>query len=385
MQSTFEETPLRQGSGSLKWDIYSKQDVLPFWVADMDFKSPPEVIEALQVRASHGVFGYTLPTTDEKTAVLEYLRRRHGYMGDGNALVWLPGMVPALTMASAVAKSRGASAAMTCTPVYPPFLNGPKDVGLEVCSVPLMKDPTSDGRMTFDFVAMEKSVDAKTGLFILCNPHNPVGRAYSKEELSQLVAFCDVHELLLCSDEIHCDLILDEAKTPHHSLLGFDGEIQERAIVLMAASKTYNIAGIGCAFAIIPNMRLRHAFRKVKGGWIPPVNAFGYTATAAALRHGDAWRQSLLAHLRVNEQILRCYLKEHHPEIVMSPTEGTYLAWLDVRALELENAHAFFQKRGVGLSDGLDFGAPGFLRWNFGCSRSLLEKGLRRFTRALNE
>ncbi len=382
MQSTFDQTPERRGSGSLKWDIYGNKDVLPFWVADMDFESPPEVLEALHQRVAHGVFGYTLPTTDEKAAVLNYLRRRHGYTGEGSALVWLPGMVPALTIASAVAKSRGATSALTCTPVYPPFLKGPKDVGLEVRSVPLVEDPVSR-RLTFNFAAMEKCVDAETGLFILCNPHNPVGRAYSKDELSELIDFCNRQDLLLCSDEIHCDLILDDAKTPHHSLLGFEGDVQQREIVLMAASKTYNIAGIGCAFAVIPDGQLRIAFRKAAGGWVPPVNAFGYPATAAAFRHGESWRQGLLVRLRENEAILRRHLGLHHPEITMAPIEATYLAWLDVRALNLKNPQAFFQERGIGLSDGTDFGGPGFLRWNFGCSKAVLEEGLARFTKAL--
>lgn len=382
MASTnFDQAPNRRGSGSLKWDLFDQGDTLPFWVADMDFESPPAVIEALQARASHGVFGYACATREEKEAVLEYLYRVHGIQAPGSWMVWLPGMVPALSVAAAVAKDRGASSSLCTTPVYPPFLKSPGDAGLESLSVSLCQEET--GRWTFDREALEAAVRPDTGLFILCNPHNPVGTVFTREELEWLGDFCKRHDLLLCSDEIHCDLILNEEETPHISALHLSESLRERTIVLMAASKTYNIAGIGCAYALIPDGHLRTAYRKASGGWLPPVSVFGYTATEAAYRHGEPWRQELLEHLRGNHQRLAAYLQEHHAEIKVTPVQATYLAWLDVRSLGIEKPQPFFQENGLTFSNGADFGAPGYLRWNLGCTRAVLEEGLERFTAAI--
>lgn len=378
---SFDNTPPRRGSGSLKWDLHDEGDTLPFWVADMDFPSPPEVIAAVTERAAHGVYGYAYPKASEKEAVLSYLRQRHRIAAEGRWVVWLPGLVPALSVAAAMARARGARSSITCTPVYPPFLKCPADGYLESIAVTLGED--SSGRMTFDRDALEAAVRPDTGLFILCNPHNPVGRVYTREELEWLGEFCVRHDLLLCADEVHCDLILDEKATPHVSFLHLDPGLWDRGFVLMSASKTFNIAGIGCAFAVIPDGKLRTAFRQAMGGWLPPVNVFGYAATEAAFRHGERWRQALLAYLRQNHELFAGHIQRHHPEIPLTRVEATYLAWLDVRALKLEKPAAYFQKHGITLSNGADFGTPGFLRWNLGCSRALLAEGLQRFTRAL--
>ena len=382
MASTnFDKVPNRRGTGSFKWDHFDQGDTLPFWVADMDFESPPEVIEALQAQVAHGVFGYACAKREEKGAVLEYLYRAHRIQASGAWLVWLPGLVPSLSVAAAVAKERGAASSLCSTPVYPPFLSSPGDAGLESLSVPLCQDAI--GRWTFDREALEATVRPDTGLFVLCNPHNPVGTVFTREELDWLGDFCERHDLLLCSDEIHCDLILDEEKTPHVSALHLSESLRERTIVLMAASKTYNIAGIGCAYALIPDGKLRTAYRKASGGWLPPVNVFGYVATEAAYRHGEPWRQDLVEYLRGNHVLLAKYLREHHPELSLTPAEATYLAWLDVRPLEIEKPQPFFQKHGLTFSNGVDFGAPGYLRWNLGCTRALLKEGLERFTGAI--
>ena len=378
---SFDQPPSRRGSGSLKWDLYGRDEALPFWVADMDFASPPEVIEAVRERAVHGVYGYAFPKTSEKAAVLEYLRKRHGIEAEGSWIVWLPALVPALSTSAILAKMRGARSSITATPVYPPFMKCPEDGELESLSVLLCEG--NDGRLTFDREGLEAAVRPDTGLFILCNPHNPVGRVYTRSELEWLGDFCQRHDLLLCSDEVHCDLILDEAKTPHVSLLHLDPAWRERTVVLMSASKTYNIAGIGCAFAVIPDSKLRVAFRQAMGGRLPPVNVFGYAATEAALRHGEGWRRQLIAYLVQNHRVLAEFLAQRCPAVGLTPVEATYLAWLDLRALELENPHWFFRERGLVLSNGADFGASGFLRWNVGCARSLLVEGLERFAEAL--
>ena len=376
----FDRPPERRGTGSLKWDLYDQGDTLPFWVADMDFESPPEVTAALQERVAHGVFGYGYAKASEKEAVLAYLLRRHGLQVPGNWLLWQPGLVPALSVAAETAKRRGAKSALVCAPVYPPFLKCPDDGGLESLAVSLCQE--ASGRWTFDRDAMEACVRPDTGLFILCNPHNPVGTVFRREELEWLGEFCQRHDLLLCSDEIHCDLIMDDEATPHVSVLHLSESLQNRSMVLMAASKTYNTAGLGCAYAIIPSVELRTAYRQAAGGWVPPVNVLGYTATAAAYEHGEPWRQRLLAYLRENHSVLKEHMQRYHPNIDVTPVEATYLAWLDVRALGLERPMAYFQKHGLTLSNGEDFGARGYLRWNVGCSRALLEDGLERFTKA---
>lgn len=377
----FHQAPDRRGSGSLKWDLHGG-DALPFWVADMDFTSPPEVVAALEKRAAHGVFGYAYPTVEEKEAVLHYLRTRHRIHAEGSWLVWLPGLVPALSVTAAVARAQGARSILTCTPIYPPFLKAPLDGDLDVLQVPLMEEA---GRLTWDRQALEEAVRPDTGLFILCNPHNPVGRVYTREELDWLGDFCARHELLLCSDEIHCDLILDEERTPHISALHLDHDWQKSIITLMAASKTYNIAGVGCAFAVIPDGKLRVAFRQAMGCWIAPVNVFGYTATAAAFRHGESWRQALLETLRDNHTFFADYLATHHPNLPLTKAEATYLAWLDVRPLGTDlHLVAHLQKHGLTLSNGRDFGAPGFVRWNLGCPHSMLAEGLKRFSHAIS-
>ncbi len=377
---SFDQSPDRRDSGSLKWDLHSG-DALPFWVADMDFCSPQEVISAVRQRVEHGVYGYAYPSKDEKAAILDYLRKRHGISAQGSWIVWVPGMVPALNAVNALAANRGAGSSLTATPIYPPFLHAPAEVGLASLRVPLARDPVSH-LLTFDFPKLEKAAREDSGLFMLCHPHNPVGRVFSRDELDVLSEFCCRHDLLVCSDEIHCDLILDESKTPHRSLLHYEN-LYNRLIVLMSASKTYNIAGIGCAFAIIPDAKLRVAFRKAAGAWLPPVNVFGYAATAAAYRHGEPWRLALLEYLRGNFEMLRLHLNENHREIHLEAPEATYLAWLDVRQLPVDYPDAFFKDHGLIFSNGTAFDAPGFIRWNFGCPRSLLDQGLERFTAAL--
>lgn len=382
MDAPFDDPPERLGTGSLKWDLQGGKGGLPFWVADMDFASPAEVVQALSSRAAHGVYGYAFPKVSEKEAVLRYLRKRHGIQAEGNWLVWLPALVPALSTAATLAKARGAGSSLTCTPVYPPFLSCPGDGELESLAVPLSEDVDS-GRATFDREAMEASVRRDTGVFLLCNPHNPVGRVYTREELEWLGEFCRRHDLILCADEVHCDLILDDARTPHVSALHLDPSLRDRTIVLMSASKTYNIAGVGCAFAVIPDGKLRVAFRRAMGGRVPPVNVFGYPATEAALSHGEPWRQDLLVYLRENHEVLQAFFREHHSEFPVARAEATYLAWIDLRKLGRERAAAALEPHGVILSEGRDFGAPGFVRWNLGCSRAMLREGLRRFSRGV--
>jgi cystathionine beta-lyase len=372
----FTNCPDRSGTGSLKWERYSGRDVLPMWVADMDFVSAPEIVAALQQRAAHGVFGYTIPPRSTVEIVLEYLQTRHGVAATAEEIVWFPGLVPALNVACRAFVQPGEEV-LTCTPVYPPFLSAPENAGVGLRTVDLVEN---NGTWNIDFDALESAVTPRTKLFILCNPHNPVGRVFPEATVARLADFCQKHSLVLISDEIHCDLVLDDA--PHVSGLKFPGP---KTVAMFAPSKTFNLAGLACAFLVIPDAATRRTFQHAARGLITEVNAFGYTGCEVALRHGWPWRNQLLDVLRTNRDHVEKFIATSLPGIRTWRVEATYLSWLDTRELHLPNAAKFFEDHGVGLSDGVPFGAPaGFLRLNFGCPRTQLDEALARMAQALH-
>jgi cystathionine beta-lyase len=364
----------RRGTGSLKWDKYAGRDVLPMWVADMDFAVCPAITEALLKRVAHPIFGYSRASHGPAEAVVAYLKSVHGIDADPSWIVWMPGMVPGLAMAAAATGSPGDDI-LTFTPVYPPFLSAPRDAGRNLIPVPLTE---SDGRITFDFAAMEAALTPRTRLVMLCSPHNPVGRVWTRAELEQLADFCTRHGLALCSDEIHCDLLLEPGRSPFTTALALEGEVRKQLVVMMAASKTYNVPGLGLCFAVIPDPGMRRRFMAAKNCFVAETSPLGFAATEAAYREGGPWRQALCRYLRGNRDLIVETLAAEAPEIKMPPVEATYLAWLDVRPLGLAHPVAHFEAHGLGLSDGADFGAPGFVRLNFGCSRQVLMEGLGR-------
>ncbi len=376
---TFDTCPNRAGYGSLKWDKYKGREILPFWVADMDFTTAPEIMAALQQRLNHGVFGYTIPYEGPVQAVLNYLQRQHGYHAKAHWLNFMPGLVPAINLCCHAFVAADESV-MTATPVYPPFLGAAKYANRELITVPLCLD--GEDRWTFDFDAMEAAVQANTKLFILCNPHNPVGRMYSSAELTRLATFCETHDLILISDEIHSDLVLAE-HARHIVTASLNKSLAARTITLMAPSKTYNLPGLACAFSIIENSKLRQHFQTTIRGIITEINCFGYAACEAAYTHGEPWRRALLSYLRGNYQLVDRFINEQIPDITFRPMESTYLAWFDVSRLNLKTPVQFFEDHGVGLSDGTPFGGIQHLRLNFGCPRSRLLEGLEKMAAAL--
>lgn len=374
MTYDFTTCPDRRGTGSLKWERHAGRDVLPMWVADMDFVSAPEIIAALQERAAHGVFGYTIPPKSTVEAALEYLQARHGVTATAEQIVWFPGLVPALNVACRAFVQPGEEV-LTCIPVYPPFLSAPEHAGVGLRTVDLVEN---NGTWDIDFDALESAVTPRTKLFILCNPHNPVGRVFPEATVARLADFCQKHSLVLISDEIHCDLVLDDA--PHVSGLKFPGP---KTVAMFAPSKTFNLAGLACAFLVIPDAATRRTFQHAARGLITEVNAFGYTGCEVALRHGWPWRDQLLDVLRANRDHMENFIATSLPGVRTWHVEATYLAWLDARELHLPNAAKFFEDHGVGLSDGVPFGAPaGFLRLNFGCPRTQLDEAMQRMARA---
>ena len=368
--ANFDEAITRRETGSLKWD--RRSDLDPLWVADMDFTSPPAVIEALRKRVDHGVFGYGVPHASLIETLLDYLQRRIGIQVSEEAIVHLGGLVPALSLGARAFGSAG-DAAMTCTPVYPPFLGIHRDASMELQTV---DHCLINGSWSFDWDAMEKMVTPKTKIFILSNPANPLGRAFSSAEITQLAEFCERHDLILLSDEIHCDLIFDEEKTPHFSALNLPDELRKRTITLLAPSKTYNIAGLGYAFAVIPDEKVRKRFNAVKGHTLAEINCLAYYAAEAAYKDGEPWRQELLAYLRKNRDLLTSTLRNALPGIAIPEIEATYLAWIDCRPLEIENPTKKAEDAGLYLSDGAFFGHGNCLRINFGTQTDRLENAL---------
>jgi cystathionine beta-lyase len=372
------DTPVdRKHTASLKWEKYRERDILPLWVADMDFRSPPAVIETLQRRVKHGVFGYGTVSVELVEVVCTMLSRKYSWQVDPQWLVWLPGLVSGLNIACRAVGNEH-DAVMTMVPVYPPFLTAPKNSNRELVAVPLAE---SQNRWEIDFDLLEKRVTSDTRLLLLCNPHNPVGRMFSRQEIVELVSLCDKHDMVICSDEIHCDLILDTDKE-HVVTATVCPEAADRTITLMAPSKTFNIPGLGCSFAVISNSSLRNKFLQAMAGIVPGVNVLGFSAAEAAYRDGWDWLVALLRYLRENRQLVETEIASM-AGLAMQHVEATYLAWIDAREIDKVSPGLFFETHGVGLSEGSEFGLSGFVRLNFGCQRSLLQKALERMKRAV--
>lgn len=364
---------------SVRWRKYAGRDVIPLWVADMDYAAPPAVIEALHRRVEFGLFGYGQPWPSLIEAVQEHCLREYRWAIEPDWLVWLPGLVSGLHVACRAVGQPG-DGVLTATPVYPPFLSAPVESQRRLLTLPLVKDDMGTG-WGWDFAAADALMKAAR-LFLLCHPHNPVGRAWREDELWQLAALAEKHDVVVCSDEIHCDLTLTGAHRPFATLAP---EIAARTITLLAPSKTFNIAGLGCAFAVIPDAGLRRACQAALHGIVPHPNVLGLAACEAAYRHGGPWRAELLATLRGHAARVEQAI-EAQPRLSMTRVEASFLAWIDCRELGVEHPAAFFERAGVGLSAGADFG-PGrayeqFVRLNFGTTRALLDEALARIGRA---
>jgi len=381
MHFDFDTVPTRLGTDSQKWQKYAGREILPLWVADMDFRSSPAIIAALHDRVAQGIFGYARPVKSTVDAVVDALQRNYGWKIDASWIVWLPGLVCGLNVVAQAFAQPGEDV-LTLTPVYPPFISAPKNSArLSTQAAFVLRD----GHWEIDWAALERAVTPRTKIFYLCNPHNPLARVWRREELIRLGEFCAAHHLVLCADEIHCDLIL-EPSLRHLPIASLSAEISARTLTLMAPSKTYNVPGLGTSFAIISDLALRAQFIRATAGVVAEVTALGFTACEAAYRDSEAWRQELLSYLRGNRDFLLDYLARELPGIrVEAPIEATYLAWLNLEALHLDDPVAHFEAHGVGLSEGAYFGAPKghYVRLNFGCPRATLAEALGRMKNAL--
>ncbi len=376
---TFDSFPPRQNTGSMKWDMLDLNGALPMWVADMDFRSPPCVIEALRDYMEHGIFGYAIPQDSLYEAVLGYLQTQFDWRIEKDWIVWLPGLVTGINVAT-LATTESGDGVITAVPIYPPFASTPKLHDRELITVQTRHDDQQ--RWWLDPADLASKAGDPAKVLLLCNPHNPVGRVYTRDELLAYADIAEQQDLIICSDEIHCDLILDQDKR-HIPIASLSTAIADRTITLMAPSKTYNLPGFGCSFAIISNNRLRAAFKRQMRGIVPEVNGAGLIATEAAYRHGESWRQDLLTYLRENRDYLVNRIAAEMPELKVNHVEATYLAWLNVEELAIDNPVGHFKNHGTMLSDGSHFLGPGYVRLNFGCPRSMLQEALDRMQKAM--
>lgn len=378
----FDRVLNRQQSDSMKWRRYQDQDVVPMWVADMDFAVPQVVVDALQQRVAEGVYGYGQVPEGLPEALCAWYRRRYNWQIEPQWLVWLPGLVSGLHAVAKVFGEPGGDV-MTHSPVYPPFLKVAERSDQQLIAVPMLGD-NGEGQWQLDLAAMEQAITPETRLFMFCNPHNPTGRVFRREELEQVAEFCMKHDLLICSDEIHCDLVL-KPELQHISIASMSEDIAQRSITLLAPSKTFNIAGLACSVAVIPNAKLRRQFNQQMMGLMPHVNILGYVAAQAAYEGGESWLEQLLDYLGENRQRLSDWLTQY-PKLKMSLPEATFLGWIDFRAYGQDYpARWLLKEAGVALSEGADFGLPGFARINFGCPKAQLEQALTRMDRVLQQ
>jgi len=375
-QFDFDKPTNRHGTHSLKWDKYN-DDIIPLWVADMDFKAAPVIVNALQERIAHGVYGYTRPTQDWAQVVVDYYQREHNWQIKPEWLVWVPGVVASMNIAC-LALSPEHGTVITPEVIYPHFHGAPNNSHKKSYYQPMS---TAQSRLRVDLDRLNEAPTHDAKVMLFCNPQNPGGCVYTADELANIEAFRAANNLIMVSDEIHADLILDQDKQ-HIPYGRISQQAQDNSIVLGAASKTYNVAGLACSWAIIANDEIRSTFQKAMHGIVSEINPLGYEATIAALEKGGEWRAELLAYLRGN----RDYLAQEFASIDgmdMLPLEATFLAWIDVSGLGLDDAPAFFEASGVGMSPGAGFNDKNYMRLNFGCQRAVLEQAMQRIRKAL--
>lgn len=377
----FDEVIDRRSSDSEKWNQYDA-DVLPLWVADMDFRVAEPVLRALHNRLSHGIFGYGHDGLSLREAVSERMEKLYDWKVHPDEVVLFPGVISGFNLACQAFTKVG-EGVLVQTPVYPPFLSAPLNAGALRQEMELSRGP--DGRYTIDFDRFEAAMDLTTRLFLLCNPHNPVGRVFTREELQAMAEICLKRNVLICADEIHAELVFEGHR--HIPIASLSPEISQVTITLGSPSKAFNIPGLYCSYAIIQNPELRRRFQAARRGLVGYGNLLGMVAGEAAYREGDEWLTQVLRYLQGNRDLLFNVLRETIPDLKMALPEGTYLAWIDCRSAGIRKkpGEFFLEKARVALVDGGVFGrgGDGFVRLNFGCRREVLLEALERMRKAL--
>lgn len=375
-ENEFAACPDRKGTGSEKWDRWGGQDVLPMWVADMDFCTPREILDAIHQRTQHGVFGYTHEPPGFADALANHLQRQHSWNIDPSRVIATPGVVTGLAMTARLL-SQPDDEILTFTPVYPPFLSLPGMGNRRCVRIPLIQKETT---WDIDWETFKASITPRAKIFWLCHPHNPTGLVFTKENLLRIADICEEHRITVVSDEIWSDLIIDPQCT-HIPFASLHHDATKHAITLVAPSKTWNLAGLGCAAAILPSHTRRKQWIASGGGLVPMINPLGYAAAEAAWNYGDAWRQKLLTVLRTHHTMIQSVIHDI-AGLSCIPAQATYLSWIDCRPTPVKNPMEACIRAGLGPSDGHDFGAPGFIRLNIACPTARLEDALDRLKQA---
>lgn len=386
MNYSFDEIIDREGTACVKWDlrenVFGKADVLPMWVADMDFKTPGFITDAVIQRANHAVYGYSFRTDGYYTSIINWMQTHHDWTIERDWIVHTPGVVPLLYMAT-LAFTEPGDKILIQTPVYPPFFDAVQKNNRQLIFNPLI---LKGNRYEIDFTDLDLKL-AECKMMIISNPHNPVSRVWTKDELLEIGRLCLKHNVLLISDEIHCDLVLSAYK--HIPTASLSPEIANNTLTCLASSKTFNTAGLSTSNVVVSNPILRARLDKtIQSVHIDSGNLFGAVASEAAYTHGSEWHKQLIAYLEGNVELIRSFLSEKLPDIKLIEPEATYLLWLDFRALGLAQpdlVNMLIHKAGLGLNDGTAFGTDGigFMRINIGCPRSMLLEGLQRLEKAI--
>ncbi len=378
MPFDFDTVVDRAGTWSSRWERYAGGDVIALWVADTDFRAPDCVLEAMAARLGHGVLGYTAPPQELREAIAARMLRLYRWRIEPDWIVILPGVVPGLHLA-ARHLVRPDEHVLVPTPIYHHFKRAVELAPRAHDDVPLTLQA---GRWVFDEARLAAAVRPNTRLLFLCNPQNPGGTIFTRDELGRLARLAEQHDLIICSDEIHADLLLDAGK-PHVPIAALAPEVSRRTVTLASPNKTYNFPGAGCAWAIVEDAALRRAFAADHHATVHDPSVFGYVAALAAYRDGEPWLAAQLDYLRGNRDRVQRAVAQMQG-LAMAHVEATYLAWIDARGLGAADPHAHFLKHGVALSPGAQFGAPGYVRLNFGTQRARLDAALARMASAVS-
>ncbi|PPI86751.1 MalY/PatB family protein [Candidatus Pantoea edessiphila] len=376
---SFDQQIERRYGDSIKWNKYKNKDIIPLWVADTDFKSPQCIIDAINARVSHGIFGYGDTPSLLVDIFINYLYKKFNWKLKPEWIVVLPGVVSGLNL-SVRAFTNINERVITPIPIYPPFRNAAKLANRGQLNIPLI---LKNNRWVLNLEIARDKISNKERLLMLCNPQNPGGTVYKLQELKEQLSFAQQNNLIVCSDEIHCDLIL-EPNTEHVPFGSLNEDAAQRSITFMSPSKSFNIAGLGASIAIIPNKILRKKFMRIRQGIVPEVNLIARVAAEAAWLKGNKWLHSLINYLRINRDLLSYQVNSFTSLSMVSP-EATYLGWIDISNLNINNPKLYFEKYGLGFSSGMDFGDNNFIRFNFGCTRHTLEEALKRLKVALKK
>ena len=377
MEFDFDEPIDRSGTWSARWERYAARDVIPLWVADTDFRAPPAILAAFSERVAHGVFGYTEVPQALRSAIVERMRDLYRWRIEPGWIVFLPGVVPGLHLAARHLVPADGHV-LVPTPIYHHFKRAVQLAPRAYSDVPLV---LSSGRWVFDEDCLAQAVRRDTKLLFLGNPQNPGGTIFTRAELARFASLAERHDLRICSDEIHADILLEPGRT-HVPIASLSPEISRRTVTLMSPNKSFNFPGAGCAFAIIEDPAMRREFSSDLHATVHDASVFGYLGALAAYRDGAKWLHAQLEYLRANRDTVEKSVA-NMPGLAMAHVEATYLAWIDAGELGLQDPHALFLEHGVAMSPGAQFGAGQFVRLNFGTQSARLGEALRRMAHAV--